>query len=434
MRPYLVVLLLVIGCANGNNGGGGNGDDGGGVGDDDDDGGGDDDGGDDDGGDDAPPDAQPGAPDAHVTPGVCTDGLGGWTGHDDVAPSQDPPCGLSPSQVPQFVSIGFDDNAYSGLEGSNGTGGLSWATQMLGERQNHDGSQVRASFYMTSTYIDIWQSESPTYVKRAWHTAMVDGNDIGNHTKSHSHGSAFDASAWHAEIEPCIESLIKPFDPNEVNFSPDPTKGIGASASDIIGFRTPFLEYDDELFGVLSDLDFHYDCSIEDGFQEDQDGTNYLWPYTLDHGSPGNEVLVEWGSKEPITPHPGLWELPVSPVIVPPELRATMAQRQSWFDVESGKITGFDYNLWVQFSMTKAEFLATLKYTLDQRLAGNRAPFMFGAHSDSYSSKYTAAPASTAAERQQAIEEFLDYATSKAAVRVTSNQEILEWVRNPVPL
>ena len=102
-------------------------DDGDDVGGDDD--GGDDDGGDDDGGDDAPgddPDASP--------PGVCTDGLGAWTGHDNVPASQSPPCGLSPGQVPQFVSIGFDDNAYSGLEGSAGTGGMSWATAMAAGR------------------------------------------------------------------------------------------------------------------------------------------------------------------------------------------------------------------------------------------------------------------------------------------------------------
>ena len=84
--------------------------------------------------------------------------------------------------------------------------------------------------------------------------------------------------------------------------------------------------------------------------------------------------------------------------------------------------------------MTKAEFLATLKYTLDQRIAGNRAPFMFGAHTDYYSSKYTAVPNATVAERQQAIEEFIDYARAKPMVRVRSNKEILEWVRNPVPL
>jgi hypothetical protein len=406
-----------------------NGTDGGTQGDDDDD---DDNGDDDDDDDDIPP-------------GVCDGGLGPWTGNDNVAPSADPPCGLLPGQVPQFVSIGFDDNAYSGLEGTNGTGGMTWATDMIAERTNPDGSPARLTFYMTSTYIEIWNSESPTFLKRAWHTAMEDGNEIGNHTVGHLHGSGFSEGQWTTEIENCIESLTKPFDPNESNFSPDASKGIGASAEDIIGFRTPFLEYNDATLSVVKDLGFRYDCSIEDGYQYEQDGTNYLWPYTLDNGSPGHEILVKWGSKAPISPHPGLWELPDHPVIVPPDdrceeygvppgLRAKLQSVQSWFDVEAGKITGFDYNLWVSFRMTKAEFLATLKYTLDLRLEGNRAPFMFGAHTDYYSSKYTAVPNASLAERQQAIEEFLDYALSKSEVRVESNANILAWVRNPVPL
>jgi hypothetical protein len=242
-----------------------------------------------------------------------------------------------------------------------------------------------------------------------------------------------------------ISSMTKPFDPGEVSFSPDPTKGIGVATSDIVGFRTPFLEYNDATLQAAKELNFRYDCSIEDGYQWEQNGSDYLWPYTLNGGSPGHEVLVGWGTRQPIQPRPGLWELPVHPVIVPPDdkcamygvapgLRARLQARQSWFDVQGGKITGFDYNLWVSFQMTKAEFLATLKYTLDQRLAGNRAPFMFGTHTDYYSSKYTAVPNATLVERQQAIEEFLDYARAKPMVRIKSNKEILEWVRNPVPL
>lgn len=377
--------------------------------------------------------------------GVCDDGLGPWTGHDNVAPSANPPCGLTPSQVPQFVALGFDDNAYSGIDGSAGTGGMSWATAMARTRTNPDGSPIHLSFYMTTIYMDQWQSESPTFVKRAWRQALVDGHEIGNHTQGHLHGLMFQLMQWRMEMQSCINSLTKPFDPNESNFSPDATKGIGASASDIVGFRTPFLEYNDATLQAAKELGFRYDCSIEDGYQWEQDGTDYLWPYTLDNGSPGHEVLVGWGSRQPISPRPGLWELPVHPVIVPPDdkcamygvqpgLRARLQARQSWFDVEGGKITGFDYNLWVSFSMSKAEFLATLKYTLDQRIAGNRAPFMFGTHSDYYSSKYTAVPNASLAERQQAIEEFLDYARAKPMVRIKSNKEILEWVRNPVPL
>src|SRR4051794_30763809 len=61
-------------------------------------------------------------------PGHPVTGLGEWTGHDHVPWSQSPPFGLHPDQVPQFVSFGFDDNGYSGLPESNGTGGFAWST------------------------------------------------------------------------------------------------------------------------------------------------------------------------------------------------------------------------------------------------------------------------------------------------------------------
>ena len=122
-----------------------------------------------------------------------------------------------------------------------------------------------------------------------------------------------------------------------------------------------------------------------------------------------------------------------------PGLRDRMHTVHDYFDTNDGKITGIDYNLWVDandggFAMSKDEFLATMKYTLDQHLAGNRTPMMFGAHSEQYSSKYTYPPRATAEERQQALEEFINYALSKPEVRIVSNKQILDWIRNPVPI
>src|SRR5204863_593211 len=140
-------------------------------------------------------------------------------------------------------------------------------------------------------------------------------------------------------------------------------------------------------------LGFWYDCSVEDGFQPAMDGTNYLWPYTLDGGSPGVQVILERDQRyKPIGKYPGLWELPDHPVIVPPDaecakygvstgLRARVKAVVSKFSVDDGKATGLDYNVWDEYKMSNAEYLATLKYTLDLRLRGNRAPFMFGGHS-----------------------------------------------------
>ena len=85
--------------------------------------------------------------------------------------------------------------------------------------------------------------------------------------------------------------------------------------------------------------------------------------------------------------------------------------------------------------MSGPEVAATLKHTLDLRLKGNRAPFMFGAHTDYYSAATDwVAPHTTVEERRAAIEDFVDYALSKEDVRVVSMKTIFDWMRSPIPL
>jgi peptidoglycan/xylan/chitin deacetylase (PgdA/CDA1 family) len=340
-----------------------------------------------------------------------------------VLPSRQPPRSPSPgspadwrASTPLFVSIGWDDNAFSGLPGSGGSGGLSWALDLAQSRG------ARMSFYLTSCHARGGEGE---HVRRAWRRILEEGHEVGNHSVSHPDGSAFDESRWREELAGCNRELSE--------------LGLGVPS----GFRTPYLRYNDATLGAVSELGFDYDCSLEEGFQPDQDGTNFLWPYQLDAGSPGHEVEVARGDKAPLTPRPGLWEMPAYAVIVPPDeacarhgiapgLRARCAERQPYFDVRDGKITGFDYNLWVLFGMSRAEFVATLCHTLDLRLQGNRAPLLFGGHTDYYSSKYADEPMPGASldERQAAVAEFLDYALSKPEVRAVSTREVLSWIRN----
>jgi hypothetical protein len=345
--------------------------------------------------------------------------LGPWTGHDDVPASSDPPAGLRPAQVPQFFALGFDDNHHSGLPGSGSTGGVSWVVHELGERKNPDGTPVHASFYLTSMYATA-QGMAPTLTRRAWHEAFLAGHELGDHTHTHPHGNQFTQAEWRAEIQKCIDLVA----------------GDVLPRVDLVGFRTPFLEWNDNTFAAVASLGFHYDCSIEDGQQPGMDGKNFHWPYTLDRGSPGDEAVHA---------HPGLWEMPVHPVIVPPDeacaaygvapgLRARMKAAQDYFDPATGKITGADWNLWVEFGMTRAEFVATLKYTLDLRRAGNRAPFLLVAHADLYSDQDNDSPHASLADRQAALVEVVDYALGKPEVRVVSLREVLDWVRNPVAL
>lgn len=353
-----------------------------------------------------------------------------------------PPGGLSPRQVPLFVSFGSDDNPYSGLPASGGDGGLHYLTQLFASRANppgsgdarsFDGRPLHYSFYVNTKYITPEGQEDPSLVMQSWREAIEQGHEIGVHTHSHPHGRDFGVSEWEREIQLCIDHLGRP-------------TGLGVARNQLTGFRTPFLEYGDATLTAVRRSGFVYDCSLEEGFQDFEDGRNFIWPYSLDHGSPGNAATHERLGLPLVREHPGLWELPVYAFIVPPDelcerygvargLRARMKGKNDYFEVEQGKITGMDWNLWFEYGMSKAEFLATLMYTLDLRLEGNRCPLTLGLHSGIYADRSADQPANaTGQERRDALREFLDYALARPEVRVVSARELLGWIQSPTPL
>jgi len=367
-----------------------------------------------------------------------------------------PPAGLLPGQVPQFVVFGSDDNGNSGLEGSGGGGGLHFLTQLFAARRNpagggdsltFDASPLHYSFYVNTYYIDAaptensaygGERENPVFIKRAWKEALDNGHEIGVHTHSHAHGREFSRQQWLQEMLLCIDILGRPYDAAATPENPGREAGMGVGRERLAGFRTPFLEYNDDTLKAAQQLGFLYDCSLEEGTQPDQDGSNFLWPYRLDRGSPGNTPLIG--------PHPGLWEVPVYVFMVPPDeacarygvppgLRALLRQRQDYFDPAAGKVTGMDWNLWCEFSTTPAEFLAILKYTLDLRLNGNRCPLTIGLHSELYSDKQdTKGLNASVPERRAALSEFFDYILRLPQVRVVDHKELLDWLQRPAPL
>ncbi|MBN1980654.1 MAG: hypothetical protein JW795_03930 [Chitinivibrionales bacterium] len=369
-------------------------------------------------------------------------------------PSQQPPGGLSAQQVPMFVVFGFDDNGFSGLEHSSSAGGMRFVIDLFashcnpsaaGNPKTYDGTDAHFSFYPEGCFIGSWRNESPVFLKRVWHEAVTRGHEIGNHTYSHDHGIPFSRQQWLDEMILCGEWLKKPYDSHEHIDSPDSATGVGVDVSQLCGFRTPFLEYNDELFFAAQQLGFLYDCSIEEGWQNDHDGSNFFWPYTLDNGSPGNRFQAAAGTVALVGSHPNLWEMPNYPLIVPPDhhcaaygvqpgLRSRMAQCHSYFDVSQGKISGLDWNLWVDFHMTKEEFLATMRYSFDLRLKSNRCPFLFGAHSDIYADAYDTSLQTTPQQRREALAQFLDFVLKRPQVRVVTMLQVLEWMKEPSPL
>ncbi len=336
----------------------------------------------------------------------------------EVLPSVNPPLGLEPSSVPQLVSFGFDDNGYPD--------GIRFVLDTFNSRRNFDSSPVLVTFFMKGDNAAGKDSHSNAQIQNSWKEAIANGNEIAVHTFSHPRGEGID---WTAEIEKCIETL----------------EGIGAERKELTGFRTPYLEYSDTAFAAVRRAGLKYDCSIVEGWQNEQDGTNCLWPYTLGGGSPADPEIPSY---------PGLWELPLYTLIVPPDelcpeygcpagFRGRMKDAQPFFDETTGKIAGLDWNIWYGFFMSKEDALAILKYSFDLHYRGNRSPFLFGVHSDIYSNSYDIRDLegdepprikANASERRETLAEFLDYVLESRAARVTSMKNVLTWMENPVRL
>jgi hypothetical protein len=147
-----------------------------------------------------------------------------------------------------------------------------------------------------------------------------------------------------------------------------------------------------------------------------------------------------------VSDHAHLWEIPVSTAIVPPDSRAAelgfapglrkrLREKVVYFDPGDGKLTAFDWNLWFEYGLTATETLATLRHTLELRLAGNRAPLTLGLHSDIYSDAYGGGSgAASPQERRDALAAFIALALTHPEVRFVSGAELLSWLRAPVSL
>lgn len=388
--------------------------------------------------------------------------------------SRRPPGNLDPKTVPQFVSVTFDDNFGSAFP--NASGGIDYILNFykdqknppgIGDAQNFDGLPIHTSFYFTSIYLvddskkvlsDKPGEDHHGLNRKAWTAAFKSGNEAADHTVNHFNGGVvpldpddccrarnWNAEQWEAEIQSCKDALTGP-------------EGIGAEKGEVIGFRAPYLGYNDHMFTALSKLNFIYDTSLPNCFDDSEDGSNCSWPYTLDHGSPDIDVMARKFStpraKIPIgfpkvTDHPGLWELPPATLILPPDsvaakygfkpgLRSRVAKKgtlpyPSIYEASTGKITGLDYTLLMDAGITGSEMGAVLKYNLDLHLSGNRSPIVFIAHSHlySYSSPEMNPDTPSAAERDarwKGLTDFLTYALSKPEVRIVSAKNILAWI------
>lgn len=357
--------------------------------------------------------------------------------------SQNPPGGLSVENVPLFVVIGADDC------GDDET--VRWLVDFL-EKKKNPGKANKATFDQTSPKMAFYVNGK--YAKDAgasWKYAYTKGHEIGNHTVTHFldekwqplDARKYDADVWYKEMIQNDSIIIKT---------------IGMKLSEIVGFRVPRLEYNREAYLSMKKRGFLYDCSIEEGGQPGQDGTNFYWPYTLDNGSEIDSLQASWSAGEDdwgykkIGKIPGLWQIPVYNYIVPHDsladkynfkkgLRSRIKKGIDYFNDTTGNLTGFDYNVfapydWAGAQMNSEGYLATLKYSFDQHKKGNRAPFALGMHPDFYtkaSDEYYGKEDDYMA-RRKVVEDFITYALTFKEVRFVTGAQLIEWMKNPVGL
>ena len=328
------------------------------------------------------------------------------------------------AEVPQFIVLGFDDN---GIADYKEGGGASWILNYLKTQTNSDGSPMEASFYMTGKYAAQWVYEDKADVKKVWLELHAAGHEIGVHSMNHLmwynndtdngnyDGRAYSREEWKTkELDPVMTTLTTGTSMFDL--------GVGIPLADLVSWRTPRLEWNNALFGLLNEEGFLYDCSIESDSTED--AQSEYWPFSMDNGCP-------WESS--VSSHVGLWEMPAYRFHIPAGIAAKAGQ-----DI----VTGLDYNVWIKkawggLELSGPDFTEILKYTLDERMKGNKAPMLVGLHSDIYTSQKDADNLGTAnaRERQLAIENFLQYAKDTyPSVRIVKGTDVIDWLKDPQPL
>ncbi|KAG0088848.1 hypothetical protein BGZ93_002274 [Podila epicladia] len=168
----------------------------------------------------------------------------------------------------------------------------------------------------------------------------------------------------------------------------------GIPFAKMTGFRAPFLNYSKSTFDILAQEKLQYDSSVN------AIPTDAYWPYTLDNGV-ANDC---WNGicAQPIVA-PGLWEIPMHAI--------------TDSDQPTAKVISMD----PQLEGTGEVVSGWLKNNFNRHYNGNRQPFGIYLH-----------PVHVG-QSVQMFNEFFKWAAAQPDVWFVTNQQLLEWMKNPVP-
>ncbi|KAI8881570.1 hypothetical protein K501DRAFT_324437 [Backusella circina FSU 941] len=177
------------------------------------------------------------------------------------------PGGLAAADVPQFVTVTFDDSVQDAL---------SKTAYSLVNVTNPNGCPGHGTWFVSMEYTDF-------SLVQQWYAA---GNEVADHTFSHV------GTPSSQEISSCKSML---------------TAYGGIPPSKIQGFRAPFLNYTKDTLNIINQQSFLYDSSSSATTDD------IYWPYTLDNGMANDCWTGICAAGE--VKLPGLWEIPMYSVM-----------------------------------------------------------------------------------------------------------------------
>eukprot|EP00742_Colponemidia_sp_Colp-10_P009689 GILJ01010594.1.p1 GENE.GILJ01010594.1~~GILJ01010594.1.p1 ORF type:complete len:463 (+),score=85.92 GILJ01010594.1:115-1503(+) len=283
--------------------------------------------------------------------------------------SSNTPGGLDLATVPQFVWIAFDapitqDNYKAILT-------------VLGATKNPNGCAATGTVFASTQYSNFWLIER---------LSNSNGLEIGTAGMDRTTSKTSDYAAFSQQItggRKAISSLS------------------GIPKSSIKGNRAAGLLYNNNMFQVVKDNGFLYDCSIVEpigqGFSPSVN--QQIWPYTLDYGA----GQVCWTGECPSKAYPGVWEIPM------------------WGYNNQDGSAFYQDNMFDPVA-TYDQLLTMLKNQLTWRLQGNKAPMgLFLSEHWLSNSEYVRAAA-----------DFVTWAATNTNVWFPTGEQLIKWVQNPV--
>ena len=215
--------------------------------------------------------------------------------------STDVPGGLSSSEVPQIVTIGFDD-ALRTYDYDT------FYKPVFANRQNPNGCPIGITYFVSHHYTDYALME---------HVYAEDHAEIADHSVTHQTPTTWWTSATEQQLRDEINDQRKIME-----------QWGGIPGGKITGFRVPFLATSENEVKVLHENSFTYEASMST--------PELYWPFTLDYKSP----ICNSPATCPAKSYPGLWLVPVNPLKQSNGFRCAMLDacnvpqsKQEWVDL-----------------------------------------------------------------------------------------------------